>query len=70
MNEMQERVDDYFAMGVEHIWVIDPRVRNVYVADVNGIAQPVTEELVIAGTPIRVSTAVLFKQINELEGAS
>ena len=30
MAEMQERIDDYLAFGVRHVWVIDPRTRRAF----------------------------------------
>jgi Uma2 family endonuclease len=32
MSEMKERIDDYLAMGVSYVWVLDPSGRQVYVA--------------------------------------
>src|SRR6266567_3517249 len=32
MQRMQERIDDYARMGVEHIWLIDPNSRHAWVA--------------------------------------
>jgi Uma2 family endonuclease len=30
MTEMQERLDDYIAFGVRHVWLIDPRARRAF----------------------------------------
>jgi Uma2 family endonuclease len=32
MKRVQERIDDYLAMGVKYVWVIDPSDRHVYIA--------------------------------------
>jgi len=32
MKRVQERIDDYLAMGVKYVWVIDPSNHHVYVA--------------------------------------
>jgi Uma2 family endonuclease len=32
MKRVQERIDDYLAMGVAYVWVFDPSTRHVYVA--------------------------------------
>lgn len=32
LNQMQARIDDYLAMGVPHVWLIDPATRRAYVA--------------------------------------
>ncbi|RXH55186.1 protein of unknown function DUF820 [Granulicella sibirica] len=68
MNDMQERIDDYLAMGVENIWVIDPRLRQLYATDVAGSVSSVQHALEIAGTPIRLDAETLFKQLNKLVG--
>ena len=32
MSQMQERIDDYLAMGVRYVWVLDPASRRAYIA--------------------------------------
>jgi len=32
MSQMQERIDDYLAMGVRYVWVLDPASRRAYLA--------------------------------------
>lgn len=32
MTEMQQRINDYLAMGVSYVWVLDPSSRQAYVA--------------------------------------
>jgi Uma2 family endonuclease len=32
MKRVKERIDDYLAMGVSYVWVLDPSGRQVYVA--------------------------------------
>jgi len=32
MSRVQERIDDYLAMGVRYVWVLDPASRRAYVA--------------------------------------
>ena len=66
MTEMQEKVDDYLEMGVEMVWVIDPRRRKAFQTDGKSL-QPVVE-LTVPGTPIRVDVAEVFAELNELEG--
>ena len=33
MVDMQEKIDDYLAIGVTAIWVVNPRIRKVFVVD-------------------------------------
>ncbi len=58
LDSMQDRIDDYLAMGVEHIWVLNPRKRRGFVADTQGLHA--VEELAVPGTEIRVSTQEIF----------
>ena len=68
MTEIQERVDDYFAMGVQAVWVVDPRRRRAFEAGSGGYLYPVTNELILEGTPRRVPVVEMFAELNELEG--
>jgi Uma2 family endonuclease len=36
-SQVQERIDDYLAFGVRHVWVIDPRSRKAYEFTSEGI---------------------------------
>ena len=66
MSEMQEKIDDYLAMGVQAVWVVNPRLRRVYIAQAGGGLMPV-EDLTVPGTEIRVSSAEVFAELNALE---
>ncbi len=67
MSEMQERVDDYLAMGVENVWVVDPRRRRAYALDREGGLKPALETLMIEGTAIKISIAEVFAELEEME---
>ena len=67
LSELQERVDDYVAMGVPHIWAMDPNRRRAYIASAAGFVQPQGRELTIEGTPIRISLDELFAELDEAE---
>ena len=67
LRELQERVNDYAAMGVEHIWTVDPTGRRAYIASPAGFVQPQGRELILAGTPIRISLNDLFAELDEAE---
>ncbi len=66
MTEMQEKVDDYLEMGVEMVWVVDPRRRKAFQTDGQSL-HPVMV-LTVPGTQIRVDGAEVFAELNELEG--
>ncbi len=67
LSELQERVDDYAAMGVGHIWALDPMRRRAYIASAAGFVQPQGRELIVEGTPIRISLDELFAELDEAE---
>lgn len=61
-----ERVEEYVAMGVPHVWIIDPRSREIWT--VGPDARPVPfpgEELTLAGTPVRIQVTEIFALIDE-----
>ena len=68
MSEIDERAQDYLAMGVPVVWIVDPLRRTAYVSDAQGQRQ--VTELSVAGTEIRVGVAEVFAELDELEGKS
>ena len=65
LRELQERVDDYVAVGVKAIWAIDPWKRRGYVCSTKGFEQPEDGMLKIAGTAIQVSLVDVFAEMDE-----
>ena len=65
MVDMQDKIDDYIAMGVGAIWVVNPRSRKAFIVD-RGALIPV-KELTAEGTQIRVSVDEIFSQLSALE---
>jgi Uma2 family endonuclease len=65
MSDMQEKVDEYLDMGVDSVWVIDPRRRKASQTDGRSL-QPV-EELTVPGTRIAVPLSDVFEELNELK---
>jgi Uma2 family endonuclease len=63
---LQERVNDYAAMGVQHIWIVDPWGRAGYYASTRGFQQPEDGMLRIPGTPIAISLAEVFAELDEV----
>jgi Uma2 family endonuclease len=59
MSEMQERIDDYLAMGVEHVWMIDPRTRRAWMITGDGMREA-KDGTLRAGGLIQVPLAELF----------
>ena len=63
---MQERVDDYLNMGVDHVWLIDPIRRQAFTGHLTGFQPPPNDVFSIPGTPIRVPLADIFRQLDLL----
>jgi len=66
LQRMQERIEDYVRMGVEHIWLIDPISRHAWVATADGSHTRVTEAFSVPGTPIRISLAEVFAELDDM----
>jgi Uma2 family endonuclease len=62
-SRLQVKVDDYLAMGVEHIWIVDSVNRRAYTADRAGFIEVKSGEFVVPGTPIRVDLTKLFAEL-------
>jgi len=70
MSDIQERVEDYLAMGVETVWVVDPRRRRAYAVISSGILEPAPTELTVAGTEIHIPVPDIFAELDEMEAQS
>jgi Uma2 family endonuclease len=64
LRSMRERVDDYLAFGVEHVWILDPATRRAYVCTQTAFQEPEKGQLVVPGTPIRLVLGELFSQMD------
>ena len=60
--DLQQRCQDYLNMGVETIWIIDPKTRSGRMCLNRGWIP--AERLEVAGTPIHVDLNVLFSQLD------
>jgi Uma2 family endonuclease len=65
MSDTQEKVDEYLDMGVDSVWVIDPRRRKAFQTDVRSL-QPV-EILTVPDTRIAIPLSDVFEELNELQ---
>jgi len=66
IHRMQERIDDYIHMGVEHIWLIDPISRKAWVATPEGTHKPANAEFTVPNSPIRISLAEVFAELDDM----
>lgn len=61
-SDTQERAQDYRAMGVETVWIIDPKTRTGRMC--SGSKWVEAKRLEVAGTPMFVELDDIFNQIN------
>jgi Uma2 family endonuclease len=62
MSRVQERIDDYFAMGVAHVWVVDPQTRRAYEATAaEGLREVKAAVLRTSNPVIEVPLAEIFE---------
>jgi Uma2 family endonuclease len=62
---IRERLDDYLAMGVEHVWCFEPDAREVRRYTAKGFDRVTEPELTIPGTAIHVSIAEVFSALDQ-----
>lgn len=55
---------DYLAMGVPHIWLIDPLRQCAYTFGPNGRDVVIGTQLTIPGTPVVLDLAKLFARLD------
>lgn len=65
LSEMRARTDEYRAMGVEHVWIVDPWQRVGYIASARGFEHPADGVFSVAGSPIRLVLGELFAELDE-----
>jgi Uma2 family endonuclease len=61
-SDLQERCEDYRAMGVETMWIIDPKTRSGRMC--SGMDWIGAETLSVANTPIYVNLTELFARLD------
>ncbi len=64
--DMQERVNDYLTLGVPNIWLIDPVRRWAWTADQDGIHLLASDAFAIAGTPVHIPLADLYRELDDI----
>ena len=65
LQELQTKVDEFAAMGVRDIWVIDPWKRIAYTASPQGFQKLAGDTLRIDGTAIELSLTEIFTELDE-----
>jgi Uma2 family endonuclease len=61
MSRLQDRIDDYFAMGVPNVWVIDPSRRSAFEATAAGDLRRVSEVLRTTDPSFDVPLSEIFE---------
>jgi Uma2 family endonuclease len=62
---IRERLNDYLAMGVEHIWCFEPEAREVRRYTAEGFVKVTGPELTIPGTLVHINVAEVFSVLDE-----
>lgn len=60
-------ISEYVAMGVQAVWVIDPKRRRSYASEGGAPLSEQREDLTVAGTGIKVPVFELFAELDEME---
>jgi len=66
LSGLQEKIEEYLAFGVEHIWIFDPQRRVAWRADRDGLHPVMEGELIVAGTPIQVVLGEVFAELDRI----
>ncbi len=61
MSRLQERIDDYFAMGVANVWVVDPARRCAFCATAAGDLHRVTDALRTNDPVLEIPLSEIFE---------
>jgi Uma2 family endonuclease len=61
-SDTQERAQDYRDMGVQTVWIIDPKTRTGRMC--SGAEWTEAKRMVVSGTPLYVELDEIFGQIN------
>jgi Uma2 family endonuclease len=66
LSGLQEKIDEYVAFGVEHIWIFDPQRRLAWVGDRGGLHLVEGGVLSVPGTLIRVVLDEVFAKLDRM----
>jgi len=66
MSDIEERSQDYLAMGVPMVWIVDPKKRLAF--QKSGTELEPVEVLTLPGHEVQVATAEVFAELDRLEG--
>ena len=64
LRSIEDKVDDYTALGVPAIWLFDPLKRQAFVCTPRGLLAPENGILAIPGTPIELPLQEIFADLD------
>jgi len=64
LRSMQDRIDDYLALGVPNIWILDPIARRAHVCSRAVLTEPEGRTLAVASSEIRIPLDELFSELD------
>jgi len=62
VSRYEQRIDDYRAMGVRHIWIVDPQTRRGFDCSTGSWIE--AQSFAIENSPIRVDLSVIFADLS------
>jgi Uma2 family endonuclease len=68
LSAIRKRAQDFFNMGVPEVWVFDPQTQTVYVCLPDSMTEHKEGVLRLAGTPIELSLAEVFRALKRKIG--
>lgn len=66
LTRMQDRMDDYLAMGVGNLWLVDPVERRFWTVDADGIHPLRADAFTISDTAVRIPLAEIHAELDDL----
>ena len=70
MRRIEDRVADYFSIGVPTTWAIDPWRRTAFTSGANGQLHEVRDTLTVPNTAISITVDAIFAELDRLETRS
>ena len=60
LSRVLARLEDFWGMGVAHVWLLDPVERVAFTYSASGLKQVMGERIEVVGTPIYLDLVELF----------
>jgi Uma2 family endonuclease len=61
LSRIQDKIEDFLAFGIPHVWVLDPRRRRAYFCDESGMHRVLADAFEIPELALRLPLAELFE---------